>query len=173
MKTYYHSIPSPIGRLLLTATASGISGVFMENHHGGPQPQPDWIRDPTCLSDVSRQLESYFASTLREFDVPLDLHGTPFQVEVWTALLAIPFGATASYRDLAQAIGRPKAVRAVGAANGRNPVSIIVPCHRVIGANGTLTGYGGGLPRKQFLLDLERSAAGDSGHPPRATLFSC
>jgi methylated-DNA-[protein]-cysteine S-methyltransferase len=159
MTTYYCTIyctmPSPIGPLLLTATEAGLSGVFMEDHKGGPGAQPGWIHDPARLQPVVSQLERYFEGVLYEFDIPLDMRGTPFQVEVWSALRKIPFGATASYRALATDIGRPNAVRAVGAANGRNPVSIIVPCHRVIGADGSLTGYGGGLPRKRFLLEHE------------------
>ena len=153
--TYYCTMPSPIGPLLLTATEVGLSGVFMEDHTGGPGPHPDWVHDPARLAAVVSQLERYFEGALHEFDLPLDMRGTPFQLEVWSALRKIPFGATASYRDLAAAVGRPNAVRAVGAANGRNPVSIVVPCHRVIGADGSLTGYGGGLPRKQFLLAHE------------------
>ena len=101
------------------------------------------------------QLQAYFAGELRDFDLPLDMQGTGFQKRVWAELLAIPYGKTCSYRDIANSIGAPKAVRAVGAANGRNPVPIVVPCHRVIGADGSLTGYGGGLPLKRFLLDLE------------------
>lgn len=155
MRTYFDSLPSPIGPLLLTATGMGLSGVFMENHNGGPEPQPDWIHDPVRLEPVARQLREYFEGTREDFEVQLDLRGTPFQIEVWHALCRIPFGTTASYRDLAAAIGRSSAVRAVGAANGRNPVSIIVPCHRVIGADGSLTGYGGGLNRKRFLLHHE------------------
>jgi len=159
MTTYFDTMPSPIGRLLLTATDRGLSGVFMEQHKGGPQPEAGWVHDPTRLARARTQLERYFEGTLHEFDLPLDLQGTAFQVEVWNALRRIPFGATQSYRDLATDIGRPNAVRAVGAANGRNPVSIIVPCHRVIGADGSLTGYGGGLPRKRFLLEHEARLA--------------
>jgi methylated-DNA-[protein]-cysteine S-methyltransferase len=155
MTSYYDITPSPIGRLLLTATDSGLSGVFMEDHEGGPQPRPDWVHDAARLEVARRQLNEYFEGKRQEFDITLDLRGTPFQLEVWNALRGIPFGATASYRDLATDIRRPNAVRAVGAANGRNPVAIIVPCHRVIGADGSLTGYGGGLPRKQFLLNHE------------------
>jgi methylated-DNA-[protein]-cysteine S-methyltransferase len=102
------------------------------------------------------QLKAYFAGKLREFDLPLAPQGTDFQQRVWLALLRIPYGATASYGDIARAVGEPGASRAVGAANGQNPVAIIIPCHRVIGANGTLTGYGGGLPNKKFLLELEQ-----------------
>jgi len=158
MTTYFDTMPSPIGRLLLTATEQGLSGVFMEDHKGGPEPAPDWVHDPARLEAAKSQLRRYFEGTLRDFDLRLDLNGTRFQVEVWNALRRIPFGATASYRDLAADIGRPNAVRAVGAANGRNPVSIIVPCHRVIGADGSLTGYGGGLDRKRFLLEHESRA---------------
>jgi methylated-DNA-[protein]-cysteine S-methyltransferase len=163
MTTYFDTMPSPIGRLLLTATGKGLSGVFMEDHKGGPEPKPDWVRDSGRLAAARSQLTRYFEGTLREFDLELDLVGTPFQVEVWNALRHIPFGATASYRDLAGAIGKPNAVRAVGAANGRNPVSIVVPCHRVIGADGSLTGYGGGLDRKRFLLDHEARLRGEAG----------
>ncbi len=160
MKYYYDFLSSPIGRLQLTATDAGLSGVFMENHKGGHKPEPDWVRDSQKLEPVARQLMQYFEGKLEEFDVVLDLHGTPFQVEVWKALCTIPFGATASYGELARDIRRPSAVRAVGSANGRNPVSIIVPCHRVIGSDGSLTGYGGGLDRKRFLLDHEARVKG-------------
>ncbi len=155
MTTYYHFMPSTIGGLLLTATETGLSGVFMEDHDKGPRPDSGWVSDPGRLRNAVTQLEQYFEGTLREFDLTLDLRGTPFQLGVWDALRSIPYGNTASYRDLASTIGRAKAMRAVGSANGRNPVSIIVPCHRVIGADGSLTGYGGGLPRKQFLLEHE------------------
>lgn len=169
MNTYCDTMPSPIGRLLLTATDQGLSGVFMEDHKGGPDPQPDWVHDPARLRPVAKQLAQYFEGSLDTFNVTLDLQGTPFQIEVWHALCRIPFGRTASYRDLAADIGRPNAVRAVGAANGRNPVSVIVPCHRVIGADGSLTGYGGGLDRKRFLLDHEARVKGLA--PVEATLL--
>ncbi len=158
--TYYSTMPSPIGRLLLVATDKGLSGVFMEDHAGGPNPEPDWVRDDEHLNLAKRQLEKYFAGELRDFDLLLDVSGTPFQLEVWNALRRIPYGETRSYGDLARDIGRPNAVRAVGLANGRNPVSIIVPCHRVIGSDGSLTGYGGGLPRKQYLLQHEARTVG-------------
>lgn len=172
MTTYYDSIGSPIGPILLTATDSGLSGLFMENHRGGPDPQPDWIHDPARLASVAQQLDRYFAGELRKFDVTLDLHGTPFQLEVWKGLCTIPFGETASYRDLAAAIGKWAAVRAVGTANGRNPVSIIVPCHRVIGSDGSLTGYGGGLDRKRFLLDHEARVLGGDSSPVQTSLWA-
>jgi methylated-DNA-[protein]-cysteine S-methyltransferase len=160
--TYFDTMQTPIGRLLLTATEAGLSGLFMEKHLYGPESYVGWIEDSVRLAETKRQLQRYFDGGLREFDLPLDLHGTPFQIEVWNALREIRFGATWSYRDLAAHIGRPTAVRAVGAANGRNPVSIIVPCHRVIGSDGSLTGYGGGLPRKQFLLEHEARVLGRS-----------
>ncbi len=155
MICYYDTQASPIGRLLLTASDRGLTGVLMQDADGGPQPHSGWIHDPRRLANAATQLRRYFDGELRDFDLPLDLRGTPFQLEVWNALRDIPYAATASYGDIARAISRPNAVRAVGAANGRNPVAIIVPCHRVIGADGSLTGYGGGLPRKQFLLQHE------------------
>ncbi|MEO8461263.1 MAG: methylated-DNA--[protein]-cysteine S-methyltransferase, partial [Dokdonella sp.] len=115
-----------------------------------------WKRDPNRLTKARRQIEAYFAGDLTEFDLPLRPHGTDFQLSVWDELTRIPYGETISYVELARRIGRPKASRAVGAANGANPLALIVPCHRVIGANGTLTGYGGGLPTKRYLLDHER-----------------
>lgn len=159
--TFFTTTESPIGRLLLTSTDKGISGLFMQDHKGGRSPEPDWITSRDHFTAVISQLRAYFAGELRDFDLALDLHGTPFQLQVWNALLDIRFGETRSYADLARAIGNPSAVRAVGLANGRNPVSIVVPCHRVIGSDGSLTGYGGGLDRKRFLLDLEARVAGD------------
>ncbi len=139
------------------ATARGLSGLHMQNGKHGPTGiDPEWVSDPAPFADVIQQLEQYFAARLTRFDVTLDLQGTPFQQTVWNGLMGIPYGQTVSYGELAQRINNPKAVRAVGLANGRNPVSIIVPCHRVIGANGSLTGYGGGLERKKCLLALER-----------------
>lgn len=157
MKIYHTTILSPVGTITLLASDRGITGLYMENHKGGPAAvHPDWIQDPAPFRDLHEQLDAYFAGTLRNFNIPLDLKGTPFQLEAWRALVEIPYGQTASYREQAQRIHRPAAIRAVGTANGRNPISIVVPCHRVIGTNGTLTGYGGGLERKRFLLDLER-----------------
>jgi methylated-DNA-[protein]-cysteine S-methyltransferase len=118
-------------------------------------PGRDWRRDPAALREPAEQLQAYFAGELRAFDLPLAPHGTPFQREVWSALREIPYGSTISYAELAAAVGRPDAARAVGAANGRNPIAVVIPCHRVIGASGALTGYGGGLGRKRLLLDLE------------------
>ena len=156
MKTYHTTIPSPIGAITLTASDRGITGLYMENHKGYPVITADWDQDVAPFRDLHRQLDAYFAGKLQKFDVPLDLKGTPFQLEVWRALMDIPYGETATYLQQAIRISRPAAIRAVGTANGRNPISIIVPCHRVIGTNGSLTGYGGGLDRKRYLLELEK-----------------
>ena len=153
-------IDSPLGALLLAASPAGLSGAwFVEGQRDTPDPAP-WAHQPEhpILLRAAQQLNDYFAGQRHAFDLPLDLRaGTAFQQAVWQALLAIPFGQHTSYGALAQAIGRPRAVRALGAAVGRNPVSIIVPCHRVLGADGSLTGYAGGLTRKTALLDLEGS----------------
>lgn len=147
-------MPSPIGELLLTRNETGLTGLFMISGRHAP-PSVDGVRDPAAFRDASAQLAAYFAAELTEFDLPLAPTGSPFQLEVWAALRTIPYGETRSYLDIARQIGRPSGPRAVGLANGRNPISIIVPCHRVIGANGSLTGYGGGLENKRTLLDLE------------------
>lgn len=152
------TITSPIGRLLLVGDEQALHGLYMLD---GPKPlalDPDWIEDPAPFAAVITQLREYFAGDRTDFDVDVELHGTPFQQQVWQALRGIPYGQTISYGELARRIENPSAVRAVGLANGRNPVSVIVPCHRVIGANGTLTGYGGGVERKRLLLDLEAEA---------------
>lgn len=152
MTRYAATLETPIGPLTLVVNEEGalVRCTFAED--AWPS---DATRDDARCSAAALQLEEYFAGTRRTFDMPLKLEGTPFQKEVWTALLEIPYGSTISYGELARRIGRPNAVRAVGAANGANPIPVIVPCHRVIGSNGTLTGYGGGLPRKQQLLALE------------------
>jgi methylated-DNA-[protein]-cysteine S-methyltransferase len=152
MPVYYLHIPSPIGELLLTSNGTALTGLYMEPHEVGD----GWKRDDGVLQLAAEQLRAYFAGDLRDFDLPLSLSGTEFQRRVWTALRGIPYGETISYGELARRIGRPSASRAVGAANGCNPISIIVPCHRVIGADGTLTGYGGGLDRKRWLLGHEQ-----------------
>lgn len=156
----YREIDSPIGRLLLSGRDDVLYGLDMETHRG-----PDWrdtaTPDDHAFPEVVAQLEAYFAGELTRFDVHYELVGTPFQETVWTALTQIPYGETISYGEQARRIGSPGASRAVGLANGRNPISIIVPCHRVIGANGRLTGYGGGLDRKRALLDLERRHRGE------------
>lgn len=154
----YTRIPSPVGELLLLGDGESLHGLYMLE---APRPMSisaAWRRDPRPFAEVERQLSEYFAGAREVFDLPLQMAGTPFQRQVWAALQQIGYGQTASYGEIAAAVGAPGAARAVGIANGRNPISIVVPCHRVIGANGTLTGYGGGLPRKRYLLDLEHAA---------------
>lgn len=156
---YFTEFPSPIGTIQLRGTAAAITGVFMEGHRHQPAPPHAAVRDAAPLRQARGELEEYFAGERREFTSALEPAGTPFQQRVWRALREIPYGTTISYGELARRIGQPRAARAVGLANGRNPIAIIVPCHRVIGANGTLTGYGGGVERKRFLLALESGGA--------------
>lgn len=144
---------SPLGLLTLVERDGAVAGLYMTEHRHMPTIEGE--RDDTALPELREQLTAYFARELKEFDVRLAVAGTPFQQRVWAALAEIPYGETWSYAQLAAATGNPRAVRAVGLANGKNPVSIVVPCHRVVGSNGSLTGYGGGLARKQLLLDLE------------------
>jgi methylated-DNA-[protein]-cysteine S-methyltransferase len=158
----YKMMDSPVGRLTLVATDDGVAAILWEND------RPNRVRltmdaednDHPRLVEAERQLEQYFSGERRDFDVALDVTGTPFQRRVWTALLTIPFGETRSYKEIAAQIGSPAAVRAVGAANGRNPVSIITPCHRVIGSTGELTGFAGGLDTKARLLGFEGARRG-------------
>ncbi len=147
---------SPLGPLLLTSDGTHLTGLFMETS-GKTQSTAGWVEDATAqpLAATRRQLSEYFAGSRRTFELPLRLEGTAFQQRVWRELTEIPYGETWSYGQLATRIGKPSASRAVGLANGRNPISILVPCHRVIGADGSLTGYGGGLERKQWLLAHE------------------
>ncbi len=147
---------SPVGDLLLIADAKGLRGLSFQNGSHPVVPDPAWIERVGPFKEVIQQLKGYFAGTLQIFHVELSLQGTAFQLAVWHALQHIPYGATASYGGIARQIGNAKASRAVGAANGQNPVAIIVPCHRVIGKNGRLVGYGGGLTIKEALLHLER-----------------
>ncbi len=147
----YTVVSSPIDDLLLLGDGESLTGLWMSPF----QIDPSWRRDDAAFDPVAKQLAAYFAGELTDFDVPLAPAGTPFQLTVWAALRTIPYGETTSYGELAAQIGRPGAARAVGLANGRNPISVIVPCHRVIGSTGTLVGYGGGLARKRLLLDLE------------------
>jgi methylated-DNA-[protein]-cysteine S-methyltransferase len=149
------TIDSPIGPLLLSASEGSLTGVQMQNQRHFRELPDGAVHDDEWFADVVTQLDAYFAGDLREFDVPLNLVGTDFQRRVWTQLQAIPYGETISYGELAARVGNANASRAVGLANGKNPVSIIVPCHRVIGADGSLTGYGGGLERKTWLLAHE------------------
>jgi methylated-DNA-[protein]-cysteine S-methyltransferase len=148
-------IDSPIGDLTLVAVDGGLAGLYMEQHRHRPAEERFGDRDTEPFGTVIAQLRAYFDGTLTTFDVPLAPRGTPFQRAVWDALREIPYGQTMSYGQLAVRLGRPTAARAVGLANGRNPISIIVPCHRVVGSTGDLTGYGGGLDRKRHLLALE------------------
>ncbi|MGX2993706.1 methylated-DNA--[protein]-cysteine S-methyltransferase [Streptomyces sp. JNUCC 64] len=152
-------VDSPYGTLTLVATGGVLSGVYMTDQRHRPPEESFGDRDPGPFTETARQLDAYFAGELTEFDLPLRLDGTGFQRSVWEQLLRIPYGETRTYGELAAALGNPAASRAVGLANGKNPISVIVPCHRVIGANGDLTGYGGGLPRKRRLLDFERGTA--------------
>ena len=152
----YSVIESPVGPLLLAGDGQALRVLAFAHGRSGV-PDPAWMPDTAgLLEPVKRQLHEYFDGRLREFRVPLAPQGTPFQQAVWQNLRGIPYGETISYGELARRVGDPRAVRAVGAANGANPIAIIVPCHRVIGANGSLVGFGGGLPIKRALLDLER-----------------
>jgi methylated-DNA-[protein]-cysteine S-methyltransferase len=154
--TYWTTVDSPLGPLLLTADEDGITGLHMDGAaHGPTQPSAGWVENGPRFEAARHQLAEYFAGDRTEFDLPLQPAGTPFQLQVWAALQTIPYGEVRSYGEIAAQIGRPGASRAVGLASGRNPIAVIVPCHRVIGATGSLTGYGGGLHRKRFLLDLE------------------
>lgn len=150
---------SPVGRLILAATNAGLTRILFAADQDLPANRPESRaacgETSSILGETERQLTDYFAGRRERFDLPLSPSGTPFQLEVWEALQAIPYGATRTYGELAVAIGRPKAVRAVGAANGANPLPIVVPCHRVIGTDGSLTGFGGGMENKRRLLVLE------------------
>ena len=159
MTTSYAYLDSPVGRLLLAGDPQGLTLVRFPGERGAVRPAADWRRDDGVFSEAIDQLAEYFAGERREFALPLQPLGTPFQKIVWSALRSIPYGATVSYGELARRIGRPSASRAVGAANGANPLPIIVPCHRVIGADRSLTGFGGGLETKRFLLALEAGVA--------------
>lgn len=153
----YDLLPTALGELLVTDHGEGLSGLYFPGHRRGkgPQVEEGWVRDATPFVALREQLDDYLAGRRRDFDLPLSPRGTPFQREVWDQLASIPYGETVTYGEVALAIGRPRSTRAVAAAIGANPLSIIVPCHRVVGANRTLTGYAGGLDRKRHLLDLE------------------
>ncbi|OMC19611.1 methylated-DNA--[protein]-cysteine S-methyltransferase [Mycobacterium colombiense] len=152
--TEYRTIDSPIGLLTLAGHGSVLTNLRMVDQTYEPS-RSDWSPNPQAFGEAVEQLGAYFAGELTNFDVELDLRGTEFQRRVWRALLTIPYGETRSYGEIAEQIAAPGAARAVGFANGHNPIAIVVPCHRVIGANGSLTGFGGGLQRKRTLLDLE------------------
>ena len=155
----YDQLDSPIGLLTLVADAQGLREVWFATGRHRREPDPAWKLDPAALAFARVQLEEYFAGARQVFDLPLHPIGTPFQLAVWRELAEIPYGTTISYGVLARRMGQPQAMRAVGAANGRNPLPIVLPCHRVIGANGSLTGFGGGLPTKRFLLAMEDGVA--------------
>jgi len=161
MSLVYKTIQSPVGELKLVASDKGLVAVLWENDRPNRVPLSELEKNDRhpVLVKTEQQLNEYFAGKRKEFFITLDMRGTRFQNDVWNALLAIPFGETRTYGQLAKQLGRPQASRAVGAANGRNPVSIIVPCHRVIGSSGKLTGFPGGLDTKAHLLDLERETA--------------
>ena len=154
----YCDFSTPIGRLLLAGDEEGLRRISFQDGFHPLEPARDWRRTEEPFRDTLAQLEAYFAGELRKFDLALAPEGTPFQRNVWSALSEIPYGGTVSYGELARRLGKATSPRAVGAANGRNPIPIVIPCHRVIGADGSLTGFGGGLAIKRRLLDLE---AGD------------
>lgn len=152
----YTTYESPIGPLLLAGDESVLRVLWFGKGRRQAGPDPSWSESARAFAEPVRQLKEYFAGKLTAFDLPVDPGGTTFQSQVWAALQRIPYGETISYLELARRIGNEKAVRAVGLANGANPIAVIIPCHRVIGANGSLVGFGGGLPTKRALLDLER-----------------
>lgn len=154
----YSVVSSPIGDIVISGHEL-VSGVDFADSRGAPHVAANWERDDGAFPEVTRQLRAYFAGELTRFELDLDTGGTPFQQRVWSALQRIPYGTTTTYGKIAAELGEPRAVRAVGAANGRNPISIIIPCHRLVGSDGNLTGYGGGLPRKQWLIAHERGEA--------------
>lgn len=158
MKLSFMEMPSPVGVLKLVATDTALVAVLWENEDPKRVRLAELIENTQhpILLETRKQLNEYFAGQRQKFDVPLDFEGTEFQQKVWQALLTIPFGETRSYKDIAEQIGNVKAVRAVGAANGKNPISIIAPCHRVVGANGKLVGFAGGLENKDILLKIEK-----------------
>lgn len=154
----YRTISSPIGELTVVERDGALVGLYMTDHKPAPHLETFGERDDDTLPQLDAQLGEYFAGERTDFDLPLAPTGTDFQQRVWAALRTIPYGETWSYGRLAEAVGQPGAARAVGLANGRNPISIVVPCHRVVGSSGKLTGYAGGVERKAFLLDLERGS---------------
>lgn len=162
MSLSYKVIDSPVGKLKLVASDKGLVAILWENDNPGGVKLSDLVEDSghRVHLETEHQLREYFAGKRQSFSLPLDMRGTPFQIRVWEALLAIPFGETRSYGQLANQLGNPRATRAVGAANGRNPISIVVPCHRVIGFSGKLTGFAGGLAAKSLLLNLEGARSG-------------
>ena len=158
MTTCYCQIDSPLGPLFVQGDGQFVTGLYLPHHKGWSGPDATWIQSDTPFTAVRSQLREYFAGDRQQFDVPIKLVGTSFQQQVWQQLVQIPFGKTITYAELARRVGKPTASRAVGNANGRNPISILVPCHRVIGTRGKLAGYAGGVEKKEWLLDWERTA---------------
>jgi methylated-DNA-[protein]-cysteine S-methyltransferase len=154
--TWYGHAETPVGPVLLVAREGGLAGIYLEGQRHGPVPAGEWVNDERRFDSARRQLQEYFSGDRTAFDLPLAPRGSPFQLEVWAALARIPYGKTASYGEIARRVGRSGSARAVGSANARNPLAIVVPCHRVIGADGRLTGYAGGLDIKAWLLEHER-----------------
>lgn len=152
---WYAHYKSPLGTMLLASDDHGLRAISFAEGRRPVRPRRDWLEDRAPFTETIGQLDAYFEGELKNFTMPLSLEGSDFQLRVWKALIAIPYGETISYGQLASRVGNPKAARAVGLANGSNPIPIIVPCHRVIGSDGSLTGYGGGLPIKRALLSLE------------------
>ena len=166
----YARLASPVGELLLVADEEGrLCGLYLPDHRRGPAPGPDWRRDDLVLADARAQLAAYFAGERTSFALAVAPLGTPFQLEVWRALAGVPFAGTVTYGELARRLGRPGAARAVGLANARNPISVVVPCHRVMGARGALTGYAGGLEVKARLLAHEAEVLRRAGGLDLAT----
>jgi methylated-DNA-[protein]-cysteine S-methyltransferase len=158
--TFFTTVSSPVGRLTLVGAGDAVVGLYFDDDPHATSARAAAVRDDRRLRAATAQLAEYFAGERQSFDLPLAPAGTAFQRQVWNALRRIPFGATATYGDIARAVGKPAASRAIGGANHKNPIAIIIPCHRVIGADGSMTGYGGGLPRKRRLLALESRVAG-------------
>jgi methylated-DNA-[protein]-cysteine S-methyltransferase len=152
---HYTYMTSPLGKLLLQMTNTKLSGLWICDQKHMPKIQPTWVKDDEIFHEIKIQLEKYFAGKLKKFSIPIYSNGTDFQKSVWKELTKIPFGKKITYKDVATKINHPKAMRAVGSANGKNPICIIVPCHRVIGADGKLSGYAGGIAAKEWLLDHE------------------
>ena len=173
---YFDRMASPLGDMVLASDGDALSGAWFDGQRHQPAIGPAWQRrqDLSILRRAAAEFAEYFAGERTEFDLPLAPIGTPFQRDVWHAIADVPFGRTIAYRELAARAGRPGSIRAAGAATGRNPLSIVIPCHRIVGADGALTGYAGGLPRKRSLLELERSvlAAATVPRTARATAFA-
>ncbi len=155
--TSYRRLPSPLGEILVAGDGDRVSLLGFQHGTSPIRPQPEWEESLTGFPDAARQIEAYFRGELKSFDLEVRISGTPFQGAVWRALTKIPYGTTVSYREVAVRIGNPRAVRAVGLANARNPVPLLIPCHRVVGVDGGLTGYRGGIEIKRRLLELERA----------------